>query len=350
MRIAILPGDGIGKEISDQAVKVLMAVGSKFGHTFTTTELPVGWAAIDAHGEALPQFVREECLQHDAIFLGAVGLPDRDETLPQEERPERAALLTLREGNFANLRPIWLPPCMAAEGVHPVDILIFRELNSGIYMGGQRGRRQVNGETQAFDTMQYTVSEVDRIADLAFKASLERRKSVCSIDKANILATSLLWRETVNEVAKRYPDVTLKHQLVDSACPILIKRPEDFDVIVTGNLFGDIISDLCGVLAGSLGMLPTACIGGKVGLFEPAHGSAPDIMGKDLANPIASILTIEMLLEFGLGLPTEASAVRTAALKVIDDGYRTIDIMADGCTQVGCEKMGDLVAEEIARA
>jgi 3-isopropylmalate dehydrogenase len=346
-KIILLPGDGIGQEVTDEAVRVLQAVGRRFGHTFQTEQLPVGWAAIDAHGSALPDDIRQRCRQGDAVFLGAVGLPDRDETLPQDQRPERAALLPLREGNYANLRPVWLPPCMAKPGEHPVDILIFRELNGGIYMGAERGRRTEAGQEVAFDTMRYSTGEIERIARLAFEGARHRRKKVCSVDKANILASSALWREVVTRVAGDYPEVELRHQLVDSAAPLLVRAGEQFDVLLTGNLFGDILSDLCGALAGSLGMLPSACIGGKVGLFEPAHGSAPDIAGQDKANPIASILTMEMLLEFGLDMIEEARAVHDAVVTVIEAGHRTGDIMTDGAHLVGCRQMGELIAEQV---
>jgi 3-isopropylmalate dehydrogenase len=284
------------------------------------------------------------------VFLGAVGLPDRDRTLPQEERPERAALMKLRVGNYANLRPVWLPECMATDAKPGVDILMIRELNGGIYMGGDRGRREVDGVTEAFDTMRYSVPEIERIARIAFDASRRRRGELCSVDKANILASSALWRETVTRLAAEYTDVTVRHQLVDSAAPALVQRRSEFDVILTGNLFGDILSDLGGVLAGSLGMLPSASIGGPVGLFEPAHGSAPDIMGRDCANPIASILTMCMLLEFGLGLVGEARCVSESVLEVLQHGYRTGDIMSGECTLVGTGAFGDLVVDRITSA
>ena len=348
MRIAVLPGDGIGREVTDQAVAALEAVGRRFGHRFTLNEYPVGWEAIDAHGKALPDFVRDACRnEHDAVFLGAVGLPDRDRTLPQEERPERAALLTLRVGNWANLRPVWLPPCMTPPGGKAVDILIIRELGGGIYMGQPRGRREVDGVVEAFDTMRYSVPEIERIVRLAFEASRNRRRQVLSVDKANILAAMALWREVVERLAGDYPDVTLKHQYVDSAAPLMVQKPETIDVLVTGNMFGDILSDLGGALVGSLGMLPSASIGGKVGLYEPAHGSAPDIMGQDLANPIASILTMGMLLEHSFGLVDEARAVHEAVQRVLEQGVRTGDIMAPGCTKVGCREFGQRVVAEI---
>ncbi len=348
-KIAVLPGDGIGEEVTVQAVKALAAVGDAFGHAFETTELPCGWQAIDQYGQALPQEILAQCRAHDAVFLGAVGLPDRDQTLPQEQRPERATLLPLREGNYANLRPLWLPPCLATEGRHATDILIVRELTGGIYMNAPRGVREVDGQPEAFDTMRYNVGEIRRVARVAFDAAMDRGKRVCSVDKANILATSQLWRETVETVADEYPDVELRHQLADSAAPRLVLQPEDFDVLLTGNLFGDILSDLGAVLVGSLGMLPSACIGGDVGLFEPAHGSAPDIHGKDLANPIAAILTMDMLLDYGLGMHAEGMAIRDAVQAVLREGFRTVDLMEDGCTQTGCERFGDLVAEKIVK-
>ncbi len=346
--IAVLPGDGIGPEIASAALAVLRAVEDRFSHRFTVNEMPIGWAAIDKYDHPLPEEIHQHCRAADAIWLGAMGLPGRDETLPQDKRPERAALLPLREGNFANLRPIWLPPCMARPGHPTVDILIVRELNGGIYTGQPRGREEVDGETRAFDTMDYTVSEIRRIAEVAFDAAGERRKQVCSVDKANILSTSALWRETVIDFATDYPDIELRHQLVDSAAPAMVQRPQDFDVMLTGNMFGDILSDLGGALVGSLGMLPSASIGGKVGLFEPAHGSAPDIAGKDVVNPIASILTMGMLLEFALGLHAEADAIRAAVLHVLESGYRTADIMDEVHQQVGCARFADMTAEYIA--
>jgi 3-isopropylmalate dehydrogenase len=346
-RIALLPGDGIGQEITDQGVKALQAVGKRFGHRFETQEFPVGWKAIDAYGQALPDDIRQACATFDAVFLGAVGLPDRDETLPQEQRPERAVLLPLREGNYANLRPVWQPEFMAPAGTKAVDILIVRELNGGIYTGQPRGRREVEGVDEAFDTMRYSRPEIERIAVLAFESAMHRGKKVCSVDKANILASSALWREVVTDVGRRYPRIELRHQLVDSAAPQLVQHSEELDVLVTGNMFGDILSDLAGVLAGSLGMLPSACVGGKVGLFEPAHGSAPDIAGRDLANPVASILTMGMLLEHAFAMHTEAEALRNAVLSVLEKGRRTVDIMSEGMRQVGCSEMGDLIAEAI---
>jgi 3-isopropylmalate dehydrogenase len=343
MKIAVLPGDGIGPEITREAVKVLRAVEARFGHRFALTELPVGWAAIDQYGVALPDEVRDVCFQQDAIYLGAVGLPERDATLPQAQRPERAALLVLRADNYANLRPIWRPACMATAQWPEVDMLIIRELSSGLYMGGARGRREVNGVVEAFDTMHYSVPEIERVAHVAFRAARERRHGVCSIDKANILETSALWREVVTRLAAEYPDVTLRHQLVDSAAPVLIAKPKAFDVVLTENMFGDILSDLCGLLAGSLGMLPSASIGGKVGFYEPAHGSAPDIMGRDLANPVASILTVAMMLAFSFDLHAESRVIYDAVQAVLDAGYRTGDIMAEGCTQIGTTEFGDRV-------
>ena len=350
MRVAVLAGDGIGLEVTRQAVKALQSVSKRHGMSIDLEQLPVGWCAIDEYGQALPPVTQETCRNVDAIYLGAVGLPDRDQTLPQEQRPERAALLALRAGNFANLRPIWCPQCMAEDGLRPVDILIVRELTGGLYTGTPRGRREANGVVEAYDTMRYSTAEIKRVADLAFEAARSRRKQVCSIDKANILSTSALWRETVEQLARTYPDVVLRHQLVDSAAPLLIGRPQEFDVVLTGNLFGDILSDLCGTLAGSLGMLPSACVGAEIGLFEPAHGSAPDIAGTDKANPIGAVLTMAMLLEFGLGRSTEAADVHSAVERVLQKGYRTADIMAAGRKLVGTEQLGDLIVGEIEGA
>ncbi|MFP4354117.1 MAG: 3-isopropylmalate dehydrogenase [Phycisphaerae bacterium] len=350
MRIAILPGDGIGREVTDQAVKALEAAGRKFGHSFDLQEFPVGWAAIDEHGKALPDFVHQACRQRDAVFLGAVGLPDRDPTLPQAERPERAALLTLRVGNWANLRPVWLPPCMTPAGGKVVDILIIRELGGGIYTSEPRGREEKEGVPSAFDTLRYSVPEIRRIGKLAYEASRHRRKMVCSVDKANVLSSMALWRETMEELSKEFPDVQTRHQYVDSAAPLMVQKPDSLDVLVTGNMFGDILSDLGGALVGSLGMLPSACIGGPMGLYEPAHGSAPDIMGQDKANPIASILSIGMMLQHTFSLHEEARAIHDAVEAVLIDGFRTIDIASDNCKTIGCSEFGDRVVAKLEEA
>ncbi len=346
--IAVLPGDGIGPEVLRQGLKVLRAVERRFGHTFATEAYPVGWVALDAHGTALPDEVRAACRRAGAVYLGAVGLPDRDATLPQDARPERAALLALREGCYANLRPIWLPPALATEGRHAADLLIVRELTGGLYFGRPRGRRtRDDGTVEAFDTLRYSEPEIERIARTAFEAARHRRRDVCSVDKANILASSALWREVVDRVAAEYPDVAYRHHLVDSVAPALVQRPEAFDVVLTGNLFGDILSDLGAVLAGSLGMLPSAAVGGPVGLFEPPHGSAPDIAGRDVANPLGAILTLGMLLAHAFCLYDEAAAVKAAVTAVLDAGVRTADIAAPGTTPLGCEAMGDRVAAAV---
>jgi 3-isopropylmalate dehydrogenase len=348
--IAIVAGDGIGPEVTAEAVKALHAVERRLGLEFHLAEMPVGWAAIDQYGEALPAWVREACAQSDAVFLGAVGLPERDAALPQDQRPERAVLLPLRAGNFANLRPVWRPPCMS-DSVHPpVDMLIVRELTGGLYTGTPRGRREVDGHLEAFDTMRYSVPEIERVARVAFEAARQRRRQVCSVDKANMLASSALWRETVERLAAEYPDVELRHQLVDSAALLLVRAPQQFDVLLTENMFGDILSDLAGILAGSLGMLPSAAIGGAVPFFEPAHGTAPELRGRNVANPIATILAMAMMLDYALHLSEAADLIRRAVIRVLVDGFRTIDIMADGCARVGTSEFGDRVVAEIEAA
>jgi 3-isopropylmalate dehydrogenase len=352
-RIAVLGGDGIGPEVTAQGVKVLQAVADRFGHSFAFRHGLVGWAGIDGEGSALPQSTVDLCKASNAILFGAVGLPERDATLPPRERPEVRSLLVLRRGLFANLRPVALHPALAARcPLKPaiigdgIDILIVRELNGGLYYGQPKGRQ---GE-RAVDTMVYTIPEVERIAKVAFEAARLRRKQVCSVDKANVLATSQLWREVVIEVAKVYPDVALSHMYVDACAMQLIQNPRQFDVILTENTFGDILSDEASVLAGSLGMLPSASIGeGATPLFEPIHGSAPDIAGRGVANPIAAILSAASLLRYALGLKAEAEAVEAAVSSVLTAGLRTGDIALPGDKVVGTAEMGAAVVERIAR-
>jgi 3-isopropylmalate dehydrogenase len=348
--IATLPGDGIGAEVIAAGVEVLRAVAGRFGHNFSVEEALIGGRAMDATGEPLPEATLALCRSTDAVLFGAVGDPKYDD--PQAPvRPEQA-LLGLRQSLelFANLRPVWVHPALAdasplrSQLVQGVDLIVVRELTGGIYFGQPR----VEGSERAVDTMVYTRAEVERIAHVAFRVARERRRKVTSVDKANVLACSRLWRQTVEQVAQGYPDVKLEHLLVDAATMHLIKRPRDFDVVLTANQFGDILSDETSVLAGSMGMLPSASLGaGRFGLYEPIHGSAPDIAGQGIANPLAAILSVAMLLRHSLQMETEARAVETAVAAVLDAGHRTPDIAAPGGVTVTTQRMGELVVEAL---
>jgi 3-isopropylmalate dehydrogenase len=349
-RIAVLPGDGIGPEVVAQAERALRAVGRRFGRQFSLEQAPAGGAAMDATGHPLPETTLSLCRASHAVLFGAVGDPKYDD--PQAEvRPEQA-LLGLRKalGLYANLRPVWVHPTLAeasplrADLVRGVDLVVVRELTGGIYFGQPR----VEGSERAVDTMVYTRAEVERIAHLAFQIARGRRGKVTSVDKANVLACSRLWRRTVSTVAADYPDVSLEHLLVDAATMHLIRRPRSFDVILTGNQFGDILSDETSVLAGSMGLLPSASLGEeRLGMYEPVHGSAPDIAGQGIANPLACILSAAMLLRYSLDMDAEARAVERAVRAVLDAGHRTADLAAPGQKTVTGEEMGRLVAEAI---
>lgn len=354
LKIAVLPGDGIGQEVTKEAVKVLQAVGEKFGHKFVLQEGLVGGTAYDETGVPLPQETLKICQDSQAILLGAVGGSKWDD-LPPHLRPE-SALLALRKNFdlFANLRPIILfPPLLDASPIKKrilkgTDIIIVRELTGGLYFGQPKERRKINDEIVAIDSMVYSESEIERIARVAFQIARGRRKILHSVDKANILETSRLWREVVNDVAKEYPDVTLHHLYVDNASMQLIKNPRQFDVILTENTFGDILSDEAAMLTGSIGMLPSASIRGDgFGMYEPVHGSAPDIAGKGIANPIATILSSAMMLRYSFQLEKEATAIEEAVKKVLELGYRTPDIMSRGKTIVSTQEMGEKIAENI---
>jgi 3-isopropylmalate dehydrogenase len=349
-RIAVLPGDGIGPEIMEVARAVLGAIAPKFQLDFTFAEGLAGGAAIDATGEPLPAATLDLCRRSDAVLLAAVGGEQWD-TLPAAQRPERA-LLGLRAGLglFANLRPARILPqlveasTLKREVIEGVDLLVVRELTGGVYFGQPKGIFVgEEGQRRGVNTMAYTEPEVDRIARVAFEAARKRRGQVCSVDKANVLEVSQLWRERVMAIAQDYPDVALSHMYVDNAAMQMIRNPRQFDVILTGNLFGDILSDSAAMLTGSIGMLPSASLGapGSVGLFEPVHGSAPDIAGKDLANPLAQVLSAAMMLRYGLNEPAAAQAIETAVLHVLDRGKRTGDIAAPGCDRIGCRAMGE---------
>jgi len=355
-RIAVIPGDGIGPEIVDQGLKVLDKIGQIYGHKFEYSTLLAGGCAIDAAGVPLPEETVEVCKKSDAVILGAVGGPKWD-TLPGHLRPEQA-LLGLRGqlGLYANLRPaVIYKELIDACPIKPeiigdsIDIMVVRELTGGIYFG-ERGRRTGKMGQEAYDTEVYSVAEIERIARIAFEAARKRNKKVTSIDKANILESSRLWREVVTDVSKEYPDVSLEHLYVDNAAKQLIRNPRQFDVIVTTNMFGDILSDEASMITGSIGMLPSASLGeNSFGMYEPIHGSAPDIAGQDKANPIATVLSIAMLLRYTLNLEKEAQTIENAVNKVLEEGYRTGDIMSPGKTLVGTSKMGELITERLSK-
>lgn len=354
-KIAVLPGDGIGPEIVEQAVKVLKALGCDFEMEYAD----VGGVAYANHGHPLPDATLKLAKESDAILFGAVGDFKYDH-LERHLRPEQA-ILGLRKalGLFANLRPakcfkeLTSASTLREEVVSGLDLVIVRELTGDIYFGTPRGRRTAPdgnfpGAPEAFDTMRYTVPEVERIARVAFEAARKRRGKVTSVDKANVLETSQLWRDTVIEVAKEYPDVTLEHMYVDNAAMQLVRAPKALDVVLTGNIFGDILSDEASMLTGSIGMLASASLNDKKqGLFEPSHGSAPDIAGKNIANPIATVLSAGMMLRYSFDMNDEADAIEKAVEKVLADGVRTGDIMSEGCRKVSCSEMGDAIAAAI---
>ena len=357
-RIALLPGDGIGPEVAREAVRILRALADLCGYDFRFTEATIGAAAVRSNGSPLPDRSRDAALDADAVLLGAVGSPDFD-SAPAHLRPE-AGLLALRQalGGFANLRPIVAHEPLAActplrpEAIRGVNMLIVRELLGGLYFGQPRGHQP---GVSAFNTMRYTASEIERVARVAFEAASARRRRVASVDKANVLETSHLWREVVTRVARDYPAVTLEHHYVDSFAMLLISNPLRFDVVLTENLFGDILSDEAAVLSGSLGMLASATIGGSVGLFEPVHGSAPDIAGTGAANPLGAIATAALLLRHALRMEGEAADVERAIELVLAEGWRTSDLVrAAGRTpgalprRVSTSEMGSLVERALS--
>jgi 3-isopropylmalate dehydrogenase len=358
--IAVLPGDGIGSEVVAEATKVLEAIGRKFKHDFVFHQGDVGGASIDKHGEALTKDTLKLCKKCHAVLLGAVGGPKWDDPLGKV-RPEDG-LLALRKGLglFANLRPVKVLPMLAdhttlkPEVVHGVDLLVVRELTGGLYFGRPKRRWQTSQGRRAVDSMSYSEMEIERILRVGFELARRRKKKLTSVDKANVLESSRLWRQIASELASQYPDIQLEHQLVDSCAMRLIQRPVEFDVIVTENTFGDILTDEASMLAGSMGMLPSASLAGIpregsaiFGLYEPIHGSSPKRAGLNMANPIATILSSALMLRYSLSFKKEAGAIEKAVNKALNDGYRTYDIMSEGMTKVGTSEMGDLIASRV---
>ncbi len=350
-KIAVIRGDGIGPEIVAEAIKVLDTVAAKYGHTFTYDEVDMGGVAIDKWGEPLPASMLNKCLAADSVLLGAVGGPKWD-SLPGAQRPEKG-LLALRAGMglYSNLRPamLWpqladaspLKPSIVAKGI---DFIVVRELTGGVYFG-QHKTETVNGQQVATDSMPYSEAEIERIGRIAFETARKRRHKVTSVDKANVLDTSRLWRSVMHRLAAEYPDVEYTDMLVDNAAMQIVKEPSQFDVVVTENMFGDILSDEASMITGSIGMIPSSSLGeGTRGLYEPIHGSAPDIAGQNKANPIGTILSAAMMLKYSFGMEAEYNAIEAAVHTVLDSGKRTGDSMAEGCTLVGCSEMGDAIA------
>ena len=351
MKIAVLPGDGIGPEIINQAVKVI----DKFGLSQSIEYGAIGGAGYEESKDPLPKATLNLALASDAVLLGSVGDWKYDK-LPREFRPERG-LLRIRQGLnlFANLRPAVMFPelvhasSLKAEVVSNLDIMIVRELTGDIYFGEPRGiQTKENGEREGINTMRYSESEIDRIAEIAFQAAQKRSKNLCSVDKANVLETTELWREIVTHKSEKYPDVTLTHMYVDNAAMQLVRDPKQFDVIVTGNIFGDILSDQASMLTGSIGMLPSASLDqNNKGMYEPSHGSAPDIAGQDVANPIATILSLAMMFKYTFADEKKSQAIENAVRQVLKDGLRTKDIFSEGTKMIGCDAMGDAIIERL---
>ena len=356
--IGVIRGDGIGPEIVTEAIKVLDAIGAKYGHTFNYTEILMGGCSIDATGEPLTDEAVEKALASDAVLMGSIGGNTSTSPwykLPADKRPE-AGLLKLRKSLnlFANLRPAYLyyelkEACPLRDDIigDGFDMMIMRELTGGLYFG-ERSTKEENGQLVARDSLTYSENEIRRIAKRGFDIAMKRRKKVTSVDKANVLDSSRLWRKIVEEVAADYPEVSYEHMLVDNCAMQLVKDPGQFDVILTENMFGDILSDEASMVTGSIGMLSSASLNDtKFGLYEPSGGSAPDIAGQGIANPIATILSAAMMLRYSFDLDVEADAIEAAVRKVLKDGYRTVDIMSDGCEQVGTAGMGDLIVERL---
>jgi len=354
-KVAVLKGDGIGPEIVEQALRVLKRVGELYGVEFETKEGYIGGAAIDRFGDPLPEETLKLCKEADAVLLGAVGGPEWDH-LPTDKRPEKGLLRIRKELDlYANLRPakVWEPLISSSplkeEVVRGTDMLVVRELTSGIYYGEPRGIfTDEEGKRYAINTMKYHEDEIRRVVRKAFEIARKRKKKLTSVDKANVLEVSALWRQIVEEEAKNFPDVELEHLYVDNCAMQLVRRPSTFDVIVTGNIFGDIISDEAGVVVGSLGMLPSASVGDRHALYEPVHGSAPDIAGKGIANPIATILSVAMMLKYSFNLDEAHDAIERAVERTLNEGYRTPDIASEGTKVVGTKEMTDLILERLS--
>lgn len=353
-KITVLPGDGIGPEIVAEAVKVLNKIADKFEHSFDYTYVDIGGCSIDKFGVPITNEGMKLCKESDSVLLGAVGGPKWDNVDPSI-RPEKALLAVRKElGLFANLRPTKLFSQLADASPlkqeivgNGIDLLIVRELTGGVYFGS-RETKEVNGELIATDLMPYSESEIERIGRVGFETAMKRGKRLASVDKANVLDTSRLWRKTMHRLSEKYPEVEYNDILVDNTAMQLIKNPTQFDVLVTENMFGDILSDEASMLTGSIGMMPSASLSsGTLGMYEPIHGSAPDIAGMNIANPLGTILSAAMMLRYSFDMALEADAIEAAVNKVLDDGYRTGDIMQDGCTKVTCSQMGDLVVERI---
>jgi 3-isopropylmalate dehydrogenase len=356
--IAVLAGDGVGPEVVGEALKVLQAVGEKFGHGFHLRDGLIGGLAIDTLGTALSYETLRMCKQCDAVLLGAVGGSKWDD--PQAKIHPEDGLLALRKGLrlFANLRPVKIFPMLVdstnlkPEVVEGVDLVMVRELTGGLYFGQPKKQWRTSEGRQAIDTLAYSEAEIERILRVGFELARSRRKKLTSVDKANVLQSSRLWRQIAIELSVDYPDIELQHMLVDACAMRFIQRPADFDVLVTENMFGDILTDEASMLAGSMGMLPSASLAGiprgeTFGMYEPIHGSAPSRAGQDLANPIATILSVAMMLHYSFALEMEAEAVENAVLATLEQGYRTYDIMSDGRTKVGTKEMGDLIAQKV---
>jgi 3-isopropylmalate dehydrogenase len=358
--LTVLPGDGVGPEVTAEAIKVLQATGRKFGHSFNLNYAPVGGIAIDETGEPLPEATLKMCQSSDAVLLGAVGGPKWDD--PKAKTRPEAGLLALRKGLglFANLRPVKVSPMLVnstnlkPEVIKGIDLVVVRELTGGLYFARPKRQWQTSRGRKATDTMTYSEQEIERIVRVGFELARTRRKKLTSVDKANVLESSRLWHQVATEVSQDYPDIELDHMYVDACAMRLIQNPTYFDVVVTENMFGDILTDEASMLAGSMGMLPSASIAGVpkegtriFGLYEPIHGSAPRRAGQNMVNPIATILSAAMMLRYSLGLSAEAKAIEDAVERVLQEGYRTYDIMDEGKTKVGTKEMGNLVAGRI---
>lgn len=353
-KITVLPGDGIGPEIVAEAIKVLNKIAEKYNHFFDYTYVDIGGSSIDKYGVPITEENMALCKASDSVLLGAVGGPKWD-SCPPAIRPEKALLAVRKELDlFANLRPTKLFPQLSDASPlkqeivgNGIDLLIVRELTGGVYFG-QRKTKEVNGELVATDLMPYSEHEIERIGRVAFDTAMKRGKKLASVDKANVLDTSRLWRKTMHRLAEEYPEVEYSDILVDNTAMQLIKNPTQFDVLVTENMFGDILSDEASMLTGSIGMMPSASLSsGTKGMYEPIHGSAPDIAGQNIANPIGTILSAAMMLRYSFDMASEADAIEAAVNKVLDNGYRTCDIMKEGCKKVLCSEMGDLVTDNI---